>query len=472
MLRRVFNSFFARTAETSPQRRAFDALPDRRQGHARRWGDLSHVPEVAPAFARQRARQLVLTNAYAAAAVNAYVSNLVGYGITPASHHSEDAVRAAIANAWQRFSRIADIESRQNLSSLWASAVRAMVIDGESFIRILDTEEGIRLQILPAEQVDESMTVDLAGGGFIRSGIEFDAGGQRVAYHVLPVNPADPFQSYAAPIRVPAAEIVHLYEPLQPGMVRGLSWFAPVLLRLSELDKLEDANQMGVAVAAMHAGFLIDQNGNGSIPYDGTQAGGILESGLEPGTLKVLPAGYDVRFNAPQTATHGVSVAEHELRAIAAGLGVPQHVITGDLRQANYSSLRADMVRFRQRIEALQWNLIIPVMCQPVFDRVITSAVLRGEIDLANFWADPAPYLVSEWYPPKIPAVDPAKEATAIREMLAAGLMSRRQAVAELGFDIEQLDAEIAADRAREARLGLAFPVSTNSAQEASNAGS
>jgi hypothetical protein len=31
------------------------------------------------------------------------------------------------------------------------------------------------------------------------------------------------------------------------------------------------------------------------------------------------------------------------------------------------------------------------------------------------------------------------------------------QAVAERGYDIETLDAEIAADREREARLGLAF---------------
>lgn len=35
--------------------------------------------------------------------------------------------------------------------------------------------------------------------------------------------------------------------------------------------------------------------------------------------------------------------------------------------------------------------------------------------------------------------------------------MSRRQAVAERGYSVETLDAEIAADREREARLGLTF---------------
>jgi capsid protein len=48
-------------------------------------------------------------------------------------------------------------------------------------------------------------------------------------------------------------------------------------------------------------------------------------------------------------------------------------------------------------------------------------------------------------------------DAQATREAIAAGLMSRRQAVAALGYDVAQLDLDIASDRAREAALGLAF---------------
>ncbi|PJB31523.1 MAG: hypothetical protein CO109_09530 [Deltaproteobacteria bacterium CG_4_9_14_3_um_filter_65_9] len=56
-----------------------------------------------------------------------------------------------------------------------------------------------------------------------------------------------------------------------------------------------------------------------------------------------------------------------------------------------------------------------------------------------------------------MPWIDPAKDVAAIRDALEAGLMSRRQAVAERGFNIETLDAEIAADRERETRLQLNF---------------
>lgn len=53
--------------------------------------------------------------------------------------------------------------------------------------------------------------------------------------------------------------------------------------------------------------------------------------------------------------------------------------------------------------------------------------------------------------------VDPLKDAEAVATQIAAGLKSRRQAVAELGYSIEELDSEIAADQAREKSLGLTF---------------
>ncbi|MDE0921803.1 phage portal protein [Aurantimonas coralicida] len=373
---------------------------------------------------RTRARHFARTNAYASAGVSAYASNLVGYGITPAPKRGEG----------NTILTVQDVEGRRNFGAVCASVVASLVIDGEAFIRFHEIDGQLRLQILPAETVDEGLNSDR-----IHFGIEFNAFGRRVAFHLTNGE------------RVAAEDMVHVFE----GEVRGRSWFEPLIMRLGETDKLEDALVMGVQVAAMHAGFLVDQNGLGGLPYDGDQKGSILEGGLEPGTLKILPSGMDIRFNAPQQATNGIQLAEHEVRAIASGLGVPAHLISGDLRQANYSSLRADMVRFRQRCEALQWNLLIPVVCQPVWDRAVRLAALRGE--LPGFFDDPAPFLAAEWYPPKIPHVDPAKEAEAIGKMMKLGLMSRRQAVAELGFDIEALDREIASDREREKTLNLRF---------------
>ena len=53
--------------------------------------------------------------------------------------------------------------------------------------------------------------------------------------------------------------------------------------------------------------------------------------------------------------------------------------------------------------------------------------------------------------------IDPAKDAAAEILQIEAGLKSRTQAIAERGFDAEQVDREIAAERQREAELGLDF---------------
>src|SRR5262249_25454059 len=145
-------------------------------------------------------------------------------------------------------------------------------------------------------------------------------------------------------VRVEASAMAHLFAPLAPGQLRGISWLAPVLLRLHELDLYEDAQLVRQKGAALFAGFVVDPTGSG---FGGdTTAPGVLQTGLEPGTLKVLPSGTDVRFSEPAAIGDAVPFLQLQLRSIAAGLGVPEYLLTGDLSQANYSSLRAALVEF------------------------------------------------------------------------------------------------------------------------------
>jgi capsid protein len=109
------------------------------------------------------------------------------------------------------------------------------------------------------------------------------------------------------------------------------------------------------------------------------------------------------------------------------------------------------MVAFRARVEQAQYHSLIPQLLTPIWERVITTAALDSELSLD------AESLSVEWFAPPIAHVDPAKESDAEATLIAAGLKSRRQSVAERGYDIEDLDSEIAADREREATLGLAF---------------
>lgn len=430
----------------------------------RRWADGGFGPVNAETGAaqhnlRRRARHAMANNPHAAAAVNAYAHAIAGTGTRPTPQHPNAGTRTGLLALFDSWAPRADLAGVLSLSAMEAAVVRSLVVDGEAIARMDTTPDGLRLQLIPSELL-ASESREIGGGGYIVNGVEFDSSGRRVAFHIHPTNPASPFAHMAAPVRVPADDVLHVLRPLLPGQARGVSWLAPVLLRLHEQDQLNDALLMGVKVAAMHSGFVIDQHGSGPNPFatgDGTGQGGALDLSLEPGTVRILPSGLDVKFSTPQQAQQTAEFVRHQLRSIAAGLGLPAHLISADLTEANYGSLRAGMIAFRQAVEAVQHGVIIPMFLQPVWERLVSLAVLRGDLDAPGFEDDPAPYFAVEWLPPRAPWLDPAKDAQAEATMIAAGLKSRRQAVAELGYDVEALDAEAAADCARERRLGLGF---------------
>ena len=455
-LSRMFGRGKARPAGRDVLQRRFDATSGQR-GNAS-FGSYGPETLAGSAVIARKARYAAENNPWIANGVQTWGTALVGAGIIPTPQHPARENRPMVQSAFNRWAPVADYDGLTDFHGLIAGAVRSMIVSGESFIQLMTTDEGLRLRLIAPEQVDIAQTGELSSGGRIIAGVEFDAEGRRVAYWVRPVDPTAIFEGYAPPVRVPAADMVHLFRPLGPGQVRGISWLAPVLIRAGELDQLDDALLVGAKVAAMFAGFLTDQNGSvAGFPFEGVTADSIMETGLEPGTLKVLPAGFDIKFGAPQNAQQTVDFAKLQLRGIAAGLGVPEYLLTGDLTGANYSSLRAGLLEFRGRVEAIQFQTIIPQVLTPVWYRFITTAVLAGDLDAADFESNAGDWFACEWIPPAQAWIDPAKDAEATATMIAAGLTSRRRAVAAQGYSVEELDAEIISDRERERELGLSF---------------
>ena len=425
-----------------------------------------------------RSRELVVTNGYAANACEAFASNLVGDGIKPSSLIEDPALRDRVQRLWLAWTDEADADGLTDFYGLQAMVAREMFVAGECFVRLRPrrAEDGLlvplQLQLLQSEMLPFDATETAANGNRIRCGIEFDAIGRRVAYHFRSRHPGDSTDQgmvTSETVRVPAEEVLHIYRPIDAGQIRGLPHVAPAMVRLFLLDQYDDAELDRKKTAAMFAGFITktapEEQLMGEI--EATDDSGATVS-LEPGTLQVLLPGEDVKFSSPADVGGGYEAFQYRtLLSVSASLGLPYHLVTGDVRQANYSSLRAELVEFRRRVEQLQHGVIAHQLCRPVWARWLETAVLSGALDLPDFARSPARYRPVNWIPPRWDWVDPLKDIQAQVLAMEAGIISRRKVVEATGYDIEEIDRENAADAKRAAELGLHYRTSPGETQGA-----
>lgn len=429
----------------------------------RRWRGQPSMPapQLAAQVARRpladRARYAVSNNPLAASGVEAWVTSLVGTGMRMQSKHHDQATREAIAAAWEKWTDIADADDASDFYGMQASAVRQMVVTGNGLLLMLNTPAGLRLRLIDFDQVDTSYTTPLSGGAQVVQGIEIDADGKRLAFHLFRERPGQVYSGFQRErMRIPAEDVILLHRPLWPGALTGISWFAPILLRLNDHDGTRDATSMRMRVGAMFTGWIRNGDGTAS-PFEGEQVGSTLTSGLTPGMMQYLNPNESVEFSDPPTiGMDSIAFMRLTERELAVGLGVPPYLLHGDISDVNYSSIRASLISFREKCSLIQHSVLVYQLLRRVFARWVTLEVLSGRISATVDEAQ-----ASAWVSERQAWVDPLKDCESEILAINNGLKSRREAVASRGRDVEELDAEIAADRAREKSLGLTFALPT-----------
>ncbi len=182
---------------------------------------------------------------------------------------------------------------------------------------------------------------------------------------------------------------------------------------------------------------------------------GVALSGLEPGTMQLLDPGEDIKFSEPSDVGGSYEAfMKQQLRAIAVGTGITYEQLTGDLSGVNYSSIRAGLIEFRRKCAMLQHNVVVFQLCRPVWNRWLELALLSGELDIGEKKGGKEEV---KWIPQGCAYVDPLKDQQAQQMAVRNGFKSRSEVVSELGYDVEEIDQEIAEDQRRASELGLSF---------------
>jgi len=405
------------------------------------WGPQPGAPNSPwsnPSVLRARAAQEFGNNPLARRAVEALVNAAWGgSGITPLFRDR------GVQALWERWSRACDAAGRLDWIGLGAQILTSAIVAGEAFVilRVDEAAPGVplTLQVLGPEFLDESKT-----DASTISGVRYD-GLRPAGYWLFRQNPTLAGANLES-VYVPADQVLHIYRPLLPGATRGQSWLAPVLIALNELASYLEAGLVRAKVGAILTAFVTTPDG--IAPWGQNQE---LPT-LEPGSVIKLEPGQSIEFTEPPATDSAFDpFVRTQLRRIAAGLGVPYEILSGDLSQVTFASGRAGLLEFKRTVESVQYGLLIPLFCEPVLRRWSELAravgVLPGDADTE----------VRRWVAPEIEMLDRRAEVLTDLLRVRAGFASRSEIIGRTGWRSEDVDAEIAQDNARADALGLVF---------------
>lgn len=489
------NATRGRSSDRRPRARGFEAGQVGRR--------LKAIPSLSLAINSQiriygrtlvaRSRYLSANNPYAAAAKDAYVTALVGCGIKPSSLVVSRELKKTIQEAFAIWADEADADNLTDYYGLQHIVASEMFEAGECFARFRPRRatDGLsvplQIQILPSEMLPTEKNEMLANGRYIECGIEFDAIGRRTAYHFLRQHPGESIMgrgwnrvsNSAETVRVPADEVLHLFKPIRAGQIRGLPHTLAGIVTLAMLDLYDDAELERKRIAALFGAFVVrpkvetedeDEPHPLGIKQD-TNTDGVSDFSLEPGVVVDLTEGQDVKFAEP--ADVGGNYEAFQLRSLlraAAGFGVTYADMTGDLRQANYGSIRAGLITFRRKIEMQQHSVMSHQFCRQVWKRWFDAAVLYGAIvgiDVTAYTAKPTDFNRVKHIPPKWEWVDPYKDRQAEKLAVDNGFKARSDVIEAEGYDPEEVDMRIQQDQERQEALGITFGAGTADAAKA-----
>ena len=425
---------------------------------------------------RARSRAAVRNDPYAFNVIDKRVSNLIGTGITPRPKIEDDALRKLQQELWEDWVDESDADGLTDFYGQQALIARTVETSGECFVRLrprAQTEDlavPLQLQVLAPEFVPHDKFEPAKNGNSIRAGIEFNPAHQRVAYWMYRVHPRDASSlnaGYNQLVRVPAEQVLHIFEPVEPGQLRGVPRLAPVLKRLRSLDNYDDAVLFRQEVANLFAGFISRPPPEASQQPRDPVTGQLLSEdrdgftpmvALEPGTMQELGPGEEVEFSKPPDAGNNYpDFMRQQLMAAAAGTGTPYEILTGDMREVNDRALRVVLNEFRRRLEQLQFGVYVHQLCRPVRAAWMDMAVLAGHLKLDDYAQRRREYLRTRWVPQGWAYIQPVQDIQARMMEVNAGFNSRSEMVLRSGYDAETVDAENAADQARARDLGLNY---------------
>lgn len=359
----------------------------------------------------------------------------------------DDYVNRTIEMAWANWAKPQNcsMSGALSLASIQNICIESTAIDGEILVRKYRDGNKLRVQLIESDYLDHELNTKLKDGASIRMGVEMDSFKRPTFYHLWDGNPNDPYY-YQSPnghrrIRIPAAQIIHLFIRRRPDQSRGYPWLTSAMTRMNMLGGYEEAELTASRVAACKMGFFKTK---GDTAYRGPDDGaGNKLMDAEPGSFEDI-GDLELQTFDPQhpNSQYGMFM-KTALRGIAAGLGVSYHSLANDFESVNFSSGRLGSGEEREYWKALQCWLIEQLL-KPLFEEWLELELASGRIALPMSKFDK--FNQPNFRGRRWAYINPIQEVNANIEAIKHGLTSRTRVLAEQGLELHEVLEEIKAE--------------------------
>lgn len=473
----LFKSKAQETPITDIPKRAFPATKKRKFDAAKYQPTLGFLQNMFTDFndeikndiksLRARSRDASINDAFARRYLKSLIQNVIGpngvqlkMGIKTPNGKPDDMANYMLEQRWLQFVKSVTPDGK-NLREALKIALETTARDGEIFCVIRKgTNFGkylLNVQFYDSEYVDIDFNEVGSNGFEIRQGIEYDFYGRPVAYHMWKYHPESitiKQTGYNERIRIPAEEVIHLYNRERCSQGRGFPWMSASLLSLAHVKEYTKSELIASRVASAKMGFFTKPLGAEDDPGDYQENGDFIQE-AQPGMFDVLPEGWTLSTFDPQNPNSNYSsFIKTILEGIAASLGIAYHTLSGDLSSANYSSLRAGMLQENETFRECQMWLIESFLNR-LFEQWLGNVIafqLEGiRLPMSKFDQFNSPI----WRPRTWNAVDPQKEQSAIQIQLQQNIRSRTDVCRANGMDYVDVLNEIAAEQELARSLGV-----------------
>jgi len=448
--------------------RAYEAgVEDRLSARRVRRESIVQTARRSLATTRAQARDLYRFNPYGHGLVNSTVAFVVGCGIRPQARvmrprkfDGNVTFNDTADSEWERWAYEEKFYEKERM------VLREKIVAGECLIR-KTAPKGRRiplgLEVIKSERIAD-LDSEPKDGNRIIQGVEVNSAGTPVAYHILPFDPSDNSVVFGInPERVPADQILHIFDQLEPGQVRGLTRFLPCAGTAGNLAQYQDfiltkerlagafgmmvtQNQIGISETKVLTGESdTDDEGNqlaqleGGMFWHGRPGESLtgVQSGVQPAQVDLLTTIF--------------------LRQFAVGFGGSYELISRDLSKVTYLSARQGENHDRRHWEPEQQNLIRD-FCEPLWREFIRMGALAGVIPVPE-GGNLEAYSAVEWVTDGWDWIDPSKDVAGDIEALKAGLMSPQEATAKHGRDWYRILIEASAHKKEAEAQGLTLSI-------------